>query len=929
MSRAIRANLWRAAAIAVAIGMVHAAGAAPSGEQTQKWQEFLKKGDLKSAEIELKNAIKAAPKDAALHARLANVYLNLGDNIGAEIEARRARDLHADEAAYLPVLATALLRQAKYDKVIGLITPGDRKPELESVLRMLLGAAHLDLGELAKAEPLLRDAVRLTPNSLPAKFELAQLLVRKNAASPEAAKLVDEILKTWPNSLAALQLKGELAWAHGDTDGALRLFDRVLKAAPNFWPTRMKRAQLNIALNRFAAADADLDPIFKIAPKNLQANYLRALELTKQRKFGQADQILEKIAPYFTSTPDAYYLRGFVKLMLKQNSQAETLLVKYLAQRPDSPAVANLAARAALAQGAPDRAVSYLKPLADKTPDAALLGTLGDAYMVEGKTESAMQEYEKAAKLDPKNTLIKTELGASKVRSGQPGPGLADLEQVYESKNGAEVAGPSLVVSEMHAGHLDKAAEVAAALVKADPKQPVYQTLLGTAKAAQHDYAAAEAAFRAAVNLEPDFGPAADNLAKLYVLMGRKSEAEKVYRDLLAKKPNDETALLRLGAFAVTDRKWDDAIGYFNRARSAAPKDPGPGLRLVDLYLRRKNPTAARAVATELAARFPSNPAIFVAEARAQFAAGDKAAAIDTYRRAHEVAPNSGEVLTGYVDMLMATKDFATAKSVVADALARAPASVPLKIAAIRVAAAADGLDAGVALARGFEKADPKNDAYVLAAGQLYLKAGRPADAMHLIEQAIAARPADDLLRIELSNVYLHHGETAKSEAILADRAKADPKDLRIAAALGDWYIANDRIDPGIAEYSRVLAAEPHSAVALDNLAWLYLQKGDLPKAKGLAEAALKAAPRLGEIKDTLGMILLAQGDTATALTYLNEARDEAPGAPQIKYHLAVALQRAGHNDDARHLLETLLGSDAAFKDRADAEKLLAQLKRG
>ena len=92
---------------------------------------------------------------------------------------------------------------------------------------------------------------------------------------------------------------------------------------------------------------------------------------------------------------------------------------------------------------------------------------------------------------------------------------------------------------------------------------------------------------------------------------------------------------------------------------------------------------------------------------------------------------------------------------------------------------------------------------------------------------------------------------------------------------------------------------------------------------------AVAAAPRSPNIDDTLGWILLAQGETDRALTYLTVASISAPTNPDIQYHLAVALNRTGRTADAQATLETLLGSGAAFSDKAEAERLLQQLKRG
>ena len=55
----------------------------------------------------------------------------------------------------------------------------------------------------------------------------------------------------------------------------------------------------------------------------------------------------------------------------------------------------------------------------------------------------------------------------------------------------------------------------------------------------------------------------------------------------------------------------------------------------------------------------------------------------------------------------------------------------------------------------------------------------------------------------------------------------------------------------------------------------------------------------------------------------------QQPRDPSIQYHLAAALGRSGRPADAKALLEKLLGSGVAFADKAEAEKLLQQLKNG
>jgi len=678
------------------------------------------------------------------------------------------------------------------------------------------------------------------------------------------------------------------------------------------------------------AANLDLNPILAAAPKNLQANYLRAYELDKQGKFTDADQILDRISGDFSGFPAGYFLQGGTKFALGQYAVAEAILAKYVALTPNDAKAVRLIAITALRQGAPARAIEYLKPLVDKgSAEAATLTVLGNAYMASRKPDLALQQFEKAAALDPENPQIQTDVAVSEMGVGQSDKGLAELERVFESKAGAAVAGPTLVLTEIRAGHVDKATAAAHSLADGNTQNPLYQTLLGVATAAQRDYPAAEAALRKAVELEPGFAPAAQNLARLYLALNRPDDAVKVYENLLAKAPDNVMALLGLTDVLIAQKKWHEAETTVTRARTAAPNDPAPGLKLVTVYMAQQDWKSAQAVAAELSAQFSQNLDILDAQARAQVAAGDQGAAVGTYRRAYEIAPDSIPILSRYLRLLVAAKDWPTAKSVLQKAIDRVPGNTALKADMIRVIAEADGVDAAVAKAQSYAYADPASDTYDLISADLYDKAGRKTEVQAVLEKATNLRPTDAPLAIALSAFYSRQGDPVKAEAVLKDRLKADPDDLPIATALGSFYMGAKNYDAAVTQYSHVLEKNGKDAVALNNLAWLYQQKGDLPKARNFAERAAAAAPSAPQIDDTLGWILLAQGETDKAVGYLTTANRAAPREPEIQYHLAVALQRAGRSDDAQKMLDTLIGSGVSFTDRAEAQKLLDQLKRG
>ena len=237
--------------------------------------------------------------------------------------------------------------------------------------------------------------------------------------------------------------------------------------------------------------------------------------------------------------------------------------------------------------------------------DAATLTVLGNAYMVDRKPDLALQQFEKAAALDPDNPTIKTRVAISEIDSGQGQQGLATLEQVFSTEAGATVAGPTLVLTELRAGRPDKAAEVASSLIKRDARTRSITPCSGwsaslsgiirrrRAHSALRWRSIPNSPRQPAIWRSSIWRPAASRRPR------------KLYSDLLAKKPDDIERSSRPRRPYIAEKKWTEATDAINRARTAARNDPAPGLKLVSLYEVRQDWKSAKTVAAELAAQFP------------------------------------------------------------------------------------------------------------------------------------------------------------------------------------------------------------------------------------------------------------------------------------------------------------------------------------
>jgi putative PEP-CTERM system TPR-repeat lipoprotein len=889
--------------------------------------QYVAKGDLTAAEIELRNAEQNSPNNADIRIRLATIYLRLGDDADAEREARTASKLGANDSDALPITMEAMLHRQNFAALLAMIPASDRAPALESKVRNARGIAYTRLQDFDRALSSLQDAVRLDESALGPKLSLTRVYIALHRVN-DAASIVDEVLAEDPKSAEALLLEGQILVSKGDVDGALAKVDAAVQINPKYVPAHLARANIYLIRGDSVDADKDLDPILAANPENPMAGYLRALELTQKKELGKADEILTRIRPDFPQLVEGYFLQGAVKYMSGNLEQAEESLKKYVARVPDSSRAIRVLAAIALKRGAPDRAIEYLKPLADKAPrDIATLSDLGNAYMADHKPDLALAQFQAAAALSPDNLQMKARLAVSEIDAGQGTQGLALLENVYGSESGQQLAGPVLTMIELRAGHLDKAGSIASALVAKDTSSSVYQTLLGLVRFAQHDYTGAETAFHSVVTNNPDSYPATRNLAQIYIAMGHRDEAKAAFEALTARKPTDSAPLLALADLFMASGDWKGAQDYISRARSAAPNDPKPSIRLIDLYLQQKDYQDAKAVASGLLAPFPNNVSVLDAEARVQLAGGDAGGAAATYRRAVEADPKSILVRNRYVAALLAAKDFSTAQDVLSKALATAPNSVEIKAELIRVAAQIGGIDAGIGKANEFSAQDPKNPAYDLVIAGLYEAANRIPDAIALLEKS-GGQQKPEAVAVSLAHLYLRVGEPQMAEALLKGRLDKNPGDLAARLALANQYLDQKQDDQAIQQYDRIVGQFPTEVVALNNLAWLNQQKGDMAKARETAERAVAVAPQNAAIADTLGWIIEAQGDNSEALKYLKIA-GETSQDPNIQYHLAVALQKNGQSGEAKALLQKVLRSDANFPSKQDAQKLLEQLTKG
>ncbi len=116
--------------------------------------------------------------------------------------------------------------------------------------------------------------------------------------------------------------------------------------------------------------------------------------------------------------------------------------------------------------------------------------------------------------------------------------------------------------------------------------------------------------------------------------------------------------------------------------------------------------------------------------------------------------------------------------------------------------------------------------------------------------------------------------------------------------------------------------------MALNNLAWVYQQKGDDAARPGAGQAGLCAVARRADGRYArLDPDHLGRRRDRRAL--LRQATGEAASDPRINYHYAVALKDTGDKAEAKKQLETVVAASGDFKEKAEAQKVLDELSKG
>lgn len=896
-------------------------------EHVQRAKDLLAKNDLRASEIELKNAISKNPKNAEARWLLGDVYLESDQGASAEKEFKRALELGVSAESLKVPLGRAYAEQGKYKELLQEIDLGPQTAtRAHAHILKLRGDAFMATRKGKEGCELYVQSNQIDKDFVEAYWGLSRCAVGRQDTKAARAQL-EQALSIDRNNYGTWAVLGDLERSQGHQKEAEQNYLAALKLKPKHVPSRLKLVQVYLAQNKLDAATKEVGALRKEAPRNTQARYLEALVSYQQGKYPVAREQLQGLLRQQPNHLAGVLLFGSVSLALGDDEQASQAFDRFLGVVPGHIHARKLAATTALKRSEPRRALEWVNPILKQRPnDGEAMALAAEAYMQLREPEKASDWYEKAVAAKPDNAKLRTELALSRLSSGESDQAIEDLTSIIQASPTASKADTALASVYLQKKQFDQALQVIANLEKKLPKNPDVLNLKAAAYVGKGDMVQARKALTQALELRPDYTPAAVNLARLEMQDKKPDAARKHLEGILKKNSDSLSGMLALAEFERSQNQEAAAyVSLLNRAVKAHPKALAPQMELVQHQLAKGEARQALVLARGMTTTFPNSREVQELLAQTQLAAGERENAVASYQKLVEEAPERISAQFGLANAQLAKGDAKAARIALASTLKLEPRHIGAQSMLFGIELREKKYAEALRLAKAAQSQYPQAPFGHVMEGDVQIVQGQYAAATRAYEQAFAITPTG-LMLSRVHGAATAAGQEQAATTRLKKWIQDHPGDTEVRAYYAAFLVRKEQDKEAIIQYEALLKHTPNHVLALNNLANLHQRNGD-KRALEIAERASKLAPQNPTVQDTLGWILVEQGQAKRAEPLLAKSVAAQP-SPTGHYHWAVALAQTGSRERAAGELKRLLATNQKFPESEQAKALLGQLQR-
>jgi tetratricopeptide (TPR) repeat protein len=568
-----------------------------------------------------------------------------------------------------------------------------------------------------------------------------------------------------------------------------------------------------------AVAAFALGPAYAQSPAQLptpdddQAS-ISAADLITAPPTGKETQDLPKIAA--SSQIVFQVLAAEVAL---QRNQAAPAYQTYLALARDThdPRFAQRATEIAIAAQSPNDALTAVQLWQQFSPNSERAAQLSASLLIlSGKPDDAAP-------------ILAGEL--AKIPAEQRGDAIISL-QVLISRGPNRVGGLNVLKD----------------LVKNDMDRPETQLALARQQIAADDQPGAKASLEKALQIKPDYLPAALTLARMGP--NERNEGIASFEKYVDKNPKSHDARLALAQLYLSADRLDDAQKQFEAMRKNDAKDLTPLMALALINIQKKQPDKAKDY-------------------------------LNQYAKAAEATPGAdpGQAYIYLAQLSLDQKDDVAANQYLDKITRSSQQYLPAQVTRAQLLANHGKVDEARHLLGSLQTSDPRDLALLARTdASLLFQAQRYPEAETALSKASTAFPEDPDLTYDYAMAAEKNGHFDVMETQLRKLMKTQPDNPQAYNALGYSLVdRNERLDEAVTLIEKAVSLAPNDAFIMDSLGWAKYRQGNDAEAASILKKAYDLQPN-AEIGAHLGEVQWKSGQQDQARTTWRQAQKLEPG---------------------------------------------------
>lgn len=874
-----------ASAVAIALGVSACSDQKSLEQLLASASEHSAKRDFGSAVIELKNAVRLAPKSAQARLALGKAYVEQGNYVFAEKELEKAQQLGIDQANVAPLLAQVKAKLAKPEAVYQLVeTSADLNDDDYIIVLTYAGIAALAHNETEKGQDYIGQAIAISETAAYSQVGKAYL-ARSEQDYAQSLADIENLLLDYPNLSEALLLKAHLLFALEDYEQAAGSFASYLTQHPMDYGVRYFEINSLIKAELYEQAEVITDELlakFKTAP--LALHYKAQLQYQKGL-YTEAKSNAEQAIQSGSTSAVTKLIAGASAYQLKDYEQAYNHLKPIEAFLPNAHPVKRIIAVIKLQLGYSSEAAESFIALEGLTnADSAFLQASTASLIEVGDFESAQKLIEKAEELDPDNAQISAQKGFILLSQNNV-EGIQSLERAIELDPTLIEVDLALGIQYLKAGDDNKAQNIADKLILEHSENPSGYILQGVIFTKNDNVDKAIDSFEKALSIAPE------NIASLFnlaIIFNNKKDFESAMAFLertIKGAPSHKGALARYVSLAAATKQLDRSRDFLQALNK------GDDLLITIALAQNLRLNRQKSEAISLLEGFSDkgqlNAMYWSILGDSYLSVEDVAKADAAFRSGLALAPRHYLLNLRRIGTLETLKNYPAALTLTKLASDFYPDNERLQILLPHFEMKNKNIEAAQEALANAQLKQLNHYLLDFVAGKISLNNKDYSQAVEHFSTAYESKPISDYA-LQLARALSFNGQQKEAEKTLESYISANSKDLKVRLLLAELYSNKDR-EKKVQQYLAINAVSPNNIGILNNLAWNQYKLGQLSSALVNLEQAYKLAPASLAVLESYGVVLEASHKYEQAIEVLELAITKGSKDKKVEVSLAKA----------------------------------------